>query len=268
MKDRNHEQLKNGHYPWYDSDWLAQYTRAREVIAQAEPANLTTFVRTFDGLRTNPDFVVPILEDVFDDGAIGEIEALARTLKPMDLEMHEVKRFGRFVVHDHPTLTELQRLVIEPVSEAAGEPLDPSYNFLSLYTGQGVCPVHLDAPAAKWTLDLCIRQSRPWPIQVSQVVPWPEGLSLEGDGWDQTIKSNPEIHFKSYSLEPGQAILFSGSSQWHYRDTHPGGGHDDYCDLAFFHFAPKGMAEAIDPANWARLFGVPELADLEARWGG
>jgi hypothetical protein len=173
-----------------------------------------------------------------------------------------MKRFGRFVVHDHPFFTELQNRTIDFVSEAAGEPVEASYNFVSLYKKVGVGAVHMDAPQAKWTLDLCIEQSAQWPIHLSQVVPWPEGLTLAEDDWEGAIKESPDYEFTSYNLEPGEALLFPGSSQWHYRDPLPLDGKEHFCSLVFFHFVPKGMYETVRPKNWARLFEVPELADV------
>ena len=57
------------------------------------------------------------------------------------------------------------------VSGLVGEAVEASYNFLSLYAGAASCAVHMDAPSAKWTLDICIDQSRLWTIEVSDVVP-------------------------------------------------------------------------------------------------
>ena len=34
----------------------------------------------------------------------------------------------------------------------------PAYNFLSLYTQLDICEPHMDAPKAKWTLNVCIEQ--------------------------------------------------------------------------------------------------------------
>lgn len=165
------------------------------------------------------------------------------------------------MVHDHPFFTELQERTVALVSEAAGEPVEASYNFLSLYGRLGVCPAHMDSPESKWTLDLCVNQSAPWPIHFSQVCPWPEsemGAPQDAD-WESQIKRSPSLHFTAHTLQPGQAALFSGSSQWHYRDAiskAPGG---QVCDLLFFHFIPRGTAELVRPRNWARLFDIPEL---------
>ena len=60
-------------------------------------------------------------------------------------------------------------------------------------------------------------------------------------------------------MEPGQAILFSGSSQWHYRNAMPALSTKSSCDLLFLHFIPRGTRELLNPLNWARLFDIPEL---------
>ena len=78
--------------------------------------------------------------------------------------------------------------------------------------------------------------------------------------WEQRVKSDPQLRFSSYALQPGQALVFSGSSQWHYREPIDGAAHQAFCDLLFFHFVPRGTAELVRPENWAGLFDIPELA--------
>ena len=63
-------------------------------------------------------------------------------------------------------------------------------------------------------------------------------------------------------MAPGQAILFSGSSQWHYRDAMPALNTQSSCDLLFLHFIPCGTRELLNPLNWARLFDSPELVKI------
>jgi hypothetical protein len=248
-------------YPWYDSNWLARYGRAVDTIRRVRPEALDPFEQRFEVFRTRPDFEVAEFEQVFSEDVLSDIRDAIDGLAPTELELHEVRGFGRYIVHDHPLITELQATVVDLVSEAAGERVEPCYNFVSLYTRSGVCPVHMDSPEAKWTLDLCVRQTRSWPIHVSQVVPWPELSQDFGDDWDEAIKHDPDLRFASYSLEPGGAILFAGSSQWHYRDPLPADGVDESCDLVFFHFVPEGTRALVEPDNWAQLFGIPELAE-------
>jgi hypothetical protein len=251
-------------YPWYDSGWLTQYEEAKAIVRAAKPDALAAFVEAFRILRTRPDFKVKFFERAFDSATLDEIRRVTASLRPTDLELHEARQFGRFVIHDHPFFTELQRRMVPFVIEAVGEPVEANYNFLSLYTSKGVCAVHLDAPEAKWTLDLCIDQSAPWPIYFSKVQPWPD-FNVEtwkNEAWENNIKGSRSLEFSSCTLQPGQAVLFSGSSQWHYRDPMPEAGGKQFCTLLFFHFIPRGAADLVRPKNWSRMFGIPELGGL------
>ncbi len=248
---------------WYDSVWLNKYYAAKDIIAEVAPGKLPGFVASFDRLRTATDFTVKDVPGIFDAAALASIKDVIRQIPMATMEMHEMKTFGRFIVHNNPTFTKMQAALTAQVSALAGEDVEPSYNFLSLYTRMGVCEPHLDAPSAKWTLDICIDQSAPWPIHFSQIIPWPEErMHFEGD-WQSAIKTSKDLHFRSQELMPGNAILFSGSSQWHYRDAYPQTGNTkSFCDLLFFHYIPKGTAELVKPSNWPRLFDMPELAAI------
>lgn len=248
-------------FPWYDSVWLRKYVAAKEVITRVRPSLLPDFVRAFEPFRTRSDFTVRALDRVFDDATMARILELVHTLKLQRLEAHEARSMGRFVVHDDPWITKLQGTLTSMVSEQVGERVEPSYNFLSLYTKMGVCPVHMDAPEAKWTLDLCLEQSEPWPIHFSRIVPWPEDFTYEGGDWQEWIKANPDLRFQSHALEPGKAVIFSGSSQWHYRDRLPPSGQKQFCHLLFFHFVPEGLYDLSRPKHWPRLFDLPELTE-------
>jgi hypothetical protein len=139
-------------YPWYDSAWLAKYVRARTIVQSVQPENLNAFVDAFRVLRTSADFQARLLDHPFDDRTFQEIRRVALSLRPIDLELHEARAFGRFVVHDHPFFDALQACTEPLVSEAVGEPVQGSYNFLSLYGSRGICLPHMDSPEAKWTL--------------------------------------------------------------------------------------------------------------------
>jgi len=250
-------------FPWYDSPWLATFVEAKAWIARKHPARLAEFEARLAPLRTDPAFEVQRIARVFDETTLEKIRNTIRDLKPAQLELHEARDFGRFIVHDHPYFTELQRGLSDMVGEAVGERVEPSYNFLSLYSKAGVCGVHLDAPSAKWTLDVCVEQSIDWPIHFSRIVPWPGESDYAQADWQQRVKGDPGLRFTAHSLEPGSALAFSGSSQWHYRDPlprAPGAGH--FSNLLFFHFIPRGMADVADPRNWPSLFGLAGLAEV------
>lgn len=271
-------------YPWYDSLWLHDYSVARHILSTGRPELLARFEHEIGVFRTRDDFEVTRFDRVFDDATFAKVLQTVSELRPGDLEMHEARAFRRFVVHDHPYFTELQRQLVPQVSEVAGERLEVSYNFLSLYTAAGVCPIHMDSPEAKWTLDICLDQSEPWPIWLSDVQPWPSVNDIapgSGDadsatapasatelnascGWQDELRQRTDLNFRPYTMQPGEALFFSGSSQWHYRDAMPSRTAQSKCTLLFMHFLPHGTREWVRSKHWAQRFAAPELAELFA----
>lgn len=231
-------------YPWYDAVWLGRWMGARDLAVREHPDLEAELVDRAVPLRTSAAFGTRLADDVIDRGVLAELRDVVGRLDARTVEAHERDRFGRTLVHDHPVLNEIQDSLVGGVSELAGEELDVSYNFLSLYVGQGVCLPHMDAPSAKYTLDVCVDQSGPWPIHISQVVPWPENFVDVGQDWVRDVQEAENLEFTSFELEPGQAIFFSGSSQWHYRELHPDPD-AGFCTLVFFHFVPKGTHDFV-----------------------
>jgi hypothetical protein len=248
-------------FPWYDSIWLSAYVRAKRLIQDDYPHKYLEFIDAFAPLRTRLDFQTMTIDNIFTDETFTQIEDAIAKLSKDELERQELLKFGRFVVHDHASFTQLHHLITPLVSDLVGELVEPSYNFLSLYNNLGVCRVHMDAPYAKYTLDICIDQSHPWPIYFSQVRDWPEDFENRSN-WEQAIKTDPINIFTAHDLSPRQAVIFSGSSQWHYRKRIPQQTDNNFCHLLFFHFVPNGMTKKIDPHNWATLFDLPELDRL------
>ena len=116
---------------------------------------------------------------------------------------------------------------------------------------------------AKWTLGYCIEQSEVWPIYLSQVRPWPEEFEyMERQNWEQQIRDDPENRFTDYRLHEGEAIVFGGSSQWHYRDRIIKSQEKNFCHLLFFHFIPEGTKDLVHSNRWAEYFGIPELKEV------
>ena len=248
--------------PWYDSVWLHRFLVAQQLIQQVQPTKVADFIHAFNPLRTDPNFEIQQVKETFNFKILQKIKNIIASLPTDTHERHEIDRFGRLIVHDHLFFSELQRSLVQIVSELAGEDVEPSYNFLSLYSGFGVCEPHIDAPSAKWTLDICIDQSDEWPINFSQIVPWPDSPVYSHKDWQTQIKKSPSLNFSSYTLKPNEALLFSGSSQWHYRDAVLDSSPDRFCHLLFLHYIPVGMSKIVDPKNWADIFDIPELAGL------
>lgn len=256
-------------FPWYDAGWLRQYVKAREFVALHHPERLDAFTRAFQPLKTPPDFREKRISDPFTPAQVQLIRTAARSLNMNQLELGEVVTHGRLVVYDHPLLEGLHAEIAPRVSELVGEEVEPAYTFLALYKKHGRCALHLDSPEAKWTVDFCIEQSDPWPIHFSEPVDWPErGCERSGD-WQERIRSSAGHAFSSHALLPGEAIVFSGSGQWHYRDPFPGAGAAAHWTLLFLHFIPAGTRDLLAPGNWERRFGLPALSSvIDARWTG
>lgn len=246
-------------FPWYDSTWLRSFEKAKEFLEGEKPELLNDFLNITDRLRTDEDFEVRSLSNLFGQEDLIEIKERISALKSEQIEKHESFNFGRLLVRNDPFFNDLQRDLVGRVSEQVNEEVEISYNFLSLYSNLGVCPVHLDSPTAKWTLDVCIDQSTEWPIYISQVKPWPDYDKYSGEDWQNKILEDPENRFLPYVLKPGDGIIFSGSSQYHYRERIYAGRKNDFCHLIFFHFIPKGSKKWISPEYWPERFGTASL---------
>jgi hypothetical protein len=131
----------------------------------------------------------------------------------------------------------------------------PGYNFLSLYGQDGRCELHMDEPISMFTLDYCIDQNVEWPIYFSKIVDWPQ-IDIMRNWQPDDIINDAAMEFSSRTLDPNNAVIFCGSSQWHYRDPIPQAG---YCNLLFFHYYPKGAEGLVWPHNWPEHFDCPEL---------
>lgn len=249
---------KVGAQRWYDAHFHRRFEVARHYLAQVRPDALEPFVRGFDPLLPPADFALTTIEDLFDPHTTREIREIVRAIPEAMRSTGELALFGRHIVHDHPRFIALQNALLPRVSRLVGVPLVTGYNFLSLYGGAGRCDPHMDQPKSMFTLDYCIDQSEDWPIWFSRTVDWPTVETMRE--WDpEAIKTDPALGFAAHSIQPGKALLFNGSSQWHYRDAITPGG---FCHLLFFHYYPTGCEELIAPRLWARHFAIAELEPL------
>jgi hypothetical protein len=255
-------------FPWYDSNWLTSYLRARQHIAMHTPDRLDEFVAAFEPLRVDPGFQMQQVTNLFDDSMRERLRQAVAAMQTEQMERHELFRFGRLLQHDHPVLDELEQQLAPRVSEWVGEEVEACYNFLCLYNNLGTCEPHMDSPVAKWTVDYCIEQSEPWPLYFSQVVPWPEDWFEQPqhtEDWGERIRRDPANRFTAYTMQENDALVFAGSSQWHYRNRIARTRRQNFCHLAFFHYIPKGMRALVLPQHWGQLFGIPELQQVVIR---
>lgn len=121
-------------------------------------------------------------------------------------------QFNRKFVQNISLFTEVHHKMILPrMQKFLNLEIKPSYNYLAMYfKGKGVCPMHTDRPQCKYTVDLCLNQKEPWGISVLD---------------------------KEYFMEPGDALIYSGTDHLHGRKEKIQS--NNFCDLIFFHFVNK-----------------------------
>lgn len=109
--------------------------------------------------------------------------------------------------------TEALLLFIKPkVEEVYGKELFPTYSFWRKYFKDTECPAHKDRPSCEVSLTMCLGGSNgkaEWPINV------------EGE---------------AFSLEPGEAVIYKGCDQEHWRDKL----NYDWHVQVFLHFIEVG----------------------------
>ena len=116
------------------------------------------------------------------------------------------------------------------VMNKTGLNVKPTYCFASMYyEGLGICPIHIDREQCYLTLDICIDQKEPWPLYVNAK----DHHSLDQLSGVELQKVKDESD--EYLMNPGDALIYFGSSQPHWRQRL---GPGNYCDLVFFHFVP------------------------------
>lgn len=150
----------------------------------------------------------------------------------------DAARFNRWFIHNPSVVVPLHHdtAFIDKVAAMVGEPVRPSYAFLSMYGHDGVCPQHSDRPQCRFTVDLLVNSngSHPWPLEVAD---------LQEDG-----------EMREYPLEPGEALIYSGTATKHRRPpmnseiVRANGDAVNYgtkADLVFFHFVPRAFVGSI-----------------------
>lgn len=240
---------------WYDAKFVRRFEAAQLYLAEIAPDKLAPFREGFSQLQRYGRGPVRECNPPIEIAVQHEIRQVVADLPVRNLQHYELERFGRHILHDHPYFIELQKRLLPWVSELVGCQLALGYNFLSLYGRTGKCEVHMDQPVSMFTLDYCIDQSEPWPISFSDPVDW-SCLSISQDRQAREVMKDQKIKWEDYALEPGQALLFCGSSRWHYRKSIAPGG---FCNLLFLHYYPAGAEGLVHPELWASHFGFPEL---------
>jgi len=184
-----------------------------------------------------------VIRQMFGSDTHAEIVRYLRDIGPI-LPKNRDDEFCRYYVHNSPFFVSIHRQIAEYASQIFGEPVKPSYSFLSLYEPGGICPIHIDRPQCRYTIDYLIEQTSadPWPIYISDPITEETRERLLGISRDRQPTEGPEFeevyaeaeNWTGYDLRPDDAICYSGTHSIHYRDRLPSGR----ASLIFWHFVP------------------------------
>lgn len=193
---------------------------------------------------------VTIVRGLFDADAYKHLlDWLDTSVKYLPLGL-DTEQFVRTYAHNPPYLVGIHKQLADFASETFGQKLKPSYVFLSMYQDNGICPLHIDRPQCFRTIDLLLRSTaaEAWPIRIGQTLTDDERIAIQesGKGHPETDEDIQAVidsqEWTDVNLNPNDAVLYSGTHQWHYRPHRLKGT----ADLAFFHFVPEDFNGPLD----------------------
>lgn len=162
---------------------------------------------------------------------------------------YENERFSRFMALNVPMFQDIHNQLVDFASDKFGEKVKPSYSFISMYDDKGICPLHIDRDPCVYTIDYLIRQDdpEPWPLYVGPQISDEERQHFYDIGAShpkdkrQIAQIKKSQTFTKIEFQPNDAVLYSGTHQWHYRDRIASGT----ADLVFFHFVPEAFSGSL-----------------------
>lgn len=201
---------------------------------------------------SNPNGIVdyPIVaRQLFDESTHEAIKQFLDERVPLMSLGVDTRDFVREYAHNVPFFVGIHKALREFASEQFGEPVKPSYSFLSMYKENGICPLHIDRPQCRYTIDYLIRQDQqePWPIHIGRHMTDEQRAEIDEAGGghptgDEIEKRVALEDWQTVELLPNDAVLYSGTHSWHYRSERLIGT----ADLVFFHFVPEAFDGPLD----------------------
>lgn len=189
-----------------------------------------------------------VVKDLFDEDTYKTIIRFMEHFLPLAPlasdrpEPDNPAKFGRRYAHNMPFFVNIHYQLADYASDLFGEKVKPSYVFLSLYDKGGQCPLHIDRPQCRYTIDYLIRQEQkdPWPIAIGPQMSNKDREAI-ANGHPQTPEERQavidSVDWTTCELRPNDAVCYSGTNAWHYRPTKSKGT----ADLVFFHFVPQNF---------------------------
>ncbi|MCW3818992.1 sulfotransferase [Micromonospora sp. DR5-3] len=131
---------------------------------------------------------------------------------------------GRYGWHNEPLSRFLHHQFVPLIGRLVGQPVRPSYSYVSAYRAGAVLNRHLDREQCEFTVSLLIAESGP----------------VVAGGWP--------LHFDTpagtltLTQRPGEAVLFRGTRLPHYRPPLPDG--NTHTSM-LFHYVPAGFRRTL-----------------------
>lgn len=189
-----------------------------------------------------------VVRDLFDAETYATIIRFMDEWVPLirkDTDLNEpdsINRFGRYSINDANFFTGIHHQLTDFASDLFSEEVKPSYSFLSMYETNGQCPLHIDRPQCRYTIDYLIRQEQtePWPIAIGDEMTDSERsdiIQTHPQTDDECQRVIDATNWTVCNLNPNDAVCYSGTNTWHYRPERSKGK----ADLVFFHFVPRSF---------------------------
>jgi len=151
---------------------------------------------------------VQILNNILDQTTFDKTVSIYKDLINSQEMDYQGNGWGRLYSKRHWWFDYLHsNQILNVAKRMFGDEIRPSYSALSYYfRPDSVCPIHVDRPQCRYSLDMVVFQDEMWPIYVN---------------------------FKKIEMYPNQASCYSGSNHIHWRDKIK---NNNRIGLAFFHF--------------------------------
>ena len=191
-----------------------------------------------------------VLRGLFDKGTYNLITKFLDEYVPYMPMGLDTGDFVREYAHNVPFFVNIHKQLTDLASEKLGVKVKPSYCFLSMYKDNGICPLHIDRPQCRYTIDYLIRQdqSESWPIHIGDHMTDErrKAIDISNTGHpkepDEVQARIDMENWHTVNLEPNDAVMYSGTHSWHYRSQRLKGN----ADLVFFHFVPEDFDGPLD----------------------
>ena len=155
----------------------------------------------------------------------------------------EESYFNRIDFYEPPFIKNAHQLIFNKIADDVfPEKVKGSYCILVRYKkGKGVCPLHIDRKQCKYTIGLCVNQVEVWDFWINHnSVDFIEENKFT---FNADIEEQIKAESKSYKLEIGDAICYSGTDHPHWRSQIQS---NNFCDMVLFHFVPLEFAGEIN----------------------